>query len=286
VPAGTFYRSYDGVSLGFTSQASPATVSAFRLDIYEATVGRFRAFVNAVDAGWLPAAGSGKHTHLNGGKGLALSSPVGTYESGWQIAWNTMLATTASAWTANLQCSTTTETWTASPAANENRPINCVTWTEAYAFCIWDGGFLPSEAEWNYAAAGGTEQRVYPWSVPATITTVDCSYANYYGGAGGTYCVAPGVGGTNPVGVLSPKGDGKWGHVDLAGNVWEWTLDWDASYATPCTDCASLSSGTARVIRGGGYAAAATSELASFRGSDAPTNRYSGFVGMRCARTP
>jgi formylglycine-generating enzyme required for sulfatase activity len=287
VPGGTFYRSYDGVSANYLSKTSPATVSPFRLDIYEVTVGRFRPFVNAVAAGWLPPAGSGKHTHANGGSGLANSAAPGTYETGWYPTWNPTLATTASAWTTNLQCLASHQTWTPAAGANENHPIDCVTWAEAYAFCIWDGGFLPSEAEWNYAAAGGGEQRAYPWSVPSTLTTIDCSYANYYGGGGGAdYCVSPAVGSTLAVSSDSPKGDGKWGHTDLAGNAWEWTLDWSTVYYTPCSDCASLSSGSSRVIRGGGFASTAASELASFRGANIPTDRYSGYVGVRCARAP
>src|SRR5262249_15158672 len=47
-----------------------ATVSTFRLDRFEVTVGRFRRFVTAVRRGWSPDAGAGKHFHLDGGRGL------------------------------------------------------------------------------------------------------------------------------------------------------------------------------------------------------------------------
>ena len=56
-----------------------------------------------------------------------------------------------------------TSTYTPQPSQNDNLPVSCVSWTEAYAFCIWDGGFLPSDAEWGYAAAGGSAQREFPW---------------------------------------------------------------------------------------------------------------------------
>jgi hypothetical protein len=60
-------------------------VSGFRLDKYLVTVGRFRQFVDAWSggAGYTPPAGSGKHTHLNGGLGLANNENPGTYEPGW-----------------------------------------------------------------------------------------------------------------------------------------------------------------------------------------------------------
>jgi formylglycine-generating enzyme required for sulfatase activity len=90
VTGGTFFRTYDvglsGAPIftadgGPTGEADPATISTFRLDKYVVTVGRFRQFLSAWDAGWLPAAGSGKHTHLNGGNGLA--GTTGGFEPGW-----------------------------------------------------------------------------------------------------------------------------------------------------------------------------------------------------------
>src|SRR5580658_814553 len=70
VTGGTYFRMYKNDGSGPTEKANPATVSNFRLDKYEVTVGRFRQFVNAWNGGWKPLGGSGKHTHLNGGRGL------------------------------------------------------------------------------------------------------------------------------------------------------------------------------------------------------------------------
>jgi formylglycine-generating enzyme required for sulfatase activity len=61
---------------------------------------------------------------------------------------------------------------------------------ETYAFCIWDGGFLPSEAEYTYAAAGGTEHRQYPWGADAPGKTNQHAIygCNYPDGAGSGNC--------------------------------------------------------------------------------------------------
>ncbi len=273
VTGGTFDRSNEA--------SYPATVSGFRLDKYEVTVGRFRKFVDAVVGGWLPAAGSGKHTHLSGGGGLN-----GGTEPGWDTAWNTYLPNVKATWdgTSYLGCGATHQTWTSAAGSNEQRPVNCVNWYQAHAFCIWDDGFLPSEAEWNYAAAGGSEQRVYPWGSTAPGANADLAvYGCYYNGAGS----CTGFSNIAPVGSVA-AGDGKFGQADLAGNVAEWNLD---GYAIPypsttCNDCATLVDPSDRVGRGGSFGDSAAALLSSYRNDyRAPPARYVG-VGARCARTP
>jgi len=262
---------------------SPATVSSFRLDKYEVTVGRFRNFVTAVVGGWTPAAGSGKHTHLNSGAGLANSAGGGN-EPGWDTAWNGNLPTVKATWDGSsyLGANATYQTWTPSSGGNETRPINYVNWYQSAAFCIWDGGFLPSEAEWNYAAAGGNEQRQYPWgaAVPGANASL-AVYGCYFPGPGGG-CI--GVTNIAPVGSVT-AGNGLYGHADLAGNVYEWNLDWIKSYAATCNNCANSTVASFRVVRGGSFDLYASVLLSSERGFNAPDPRYDSF-GLRCARTP
>jgi formylglycine-generating enzyme required for sulfatase activity len=245
-------------------------------------VGRFRRFVDAVvKGGWLPTAHAGKHDHLNGKSGL--NATGSGYETGWDATWTSNLASSAAGWNANLACDATLPTWTPAPSgANELRPINCVTWFEAYAFCIWDSGFLPSEAEWNYAAAGGTEQRVYPWGASAPgADALLAVYGCYYGGG----CTS--VQAIAPVGSVV-AGDGKWGQSDLAGNMWEWTLDWYQSmYPDPCTDCFASTAGADRVVRSGDFYHDGSYILASSRGGANGTPAIRDPArGIRCARVP
>ena len=254
---GTFYRTYT-TSAGFAGGfADPATVSSFRLDKYLVTVGRFRRFVRAWNGGkgWLPPTGAGKHGHLNNGNGLMV--PGGGFEPGWVASDNAMIAPT----TSNLVCGDNYSTWTGSAGANETLPINCVTWQEAYAFCIWDGGFLPSEAEWEYAAVGGAEQREYPWGSTDPGTQSEYAIYSCLFPTGSTSCPgyrgAPDSSGSNiaPVGTAW-RGAGLWGQVDLEGEMGELNMDWETGlgsgpYVDPCVDCANLSpTWSARVISG------------------------------------
>jgi formylglycine-generating enzyme len=139
VPGGSYNRSNDA--------RYPATVSSFRLDRFE-VVGRFRKFVAAYP-GSKPKAGDGAHPLIAG--------------SGWDAAWDANLPADKPTLVALSKCDSSFQTWTDAPGANENLPMNCMSWYEALSFCAWDGGRLPTEAEWNDAAAGGSEQRVCPW---------------------------------------------------------------------------------------------------------------------------
>jgi hypothetical protein len=80
-------------------------------------------------------------------------------------------------------------TWTDSVGANENLPLNCENWYEAYAFCIWDGGFLPSDAELEYGAAGGSEQGPYLWGSTAPGTDNSHAIYNCYYPIGSSNCM-------------------------------------------------------------------------------------------------
>jgi formylglycine-generating enzyme required for sulfatase activity len=204
---------------------------------------------------------------------------------GWDAAWNSYLPKTQADWNAELRCSSDYATWYARADANERQPINCVNWYRAYAFCIWDGGFLPSEAEWSYAASGGAEQRKYPWGDPDPGPSAERAVYDCYFGTAPMQNRCTGIQNLAPVGITS-AGRSRWGQWDLAGNVYEWTLDWDAPFADPCVDCAAVAGSGTRVDRGGGFYDPTPSTLRTA----ARHSRYaqSGYpdVGVRCAREP
>jgi len=259
VPGGSFDRGGD--------MRYPATVSDFCLDKYEVTVGRFRKFVQAYEAGWRPTDGSG-------------AQPVIGPSSGWSSAWNGVLPSTGTQFkdTGHLKCDSTYSTWTDTALGNEQLPINCANWYEAFAFCAWDGGWLPTEAEWEYAAGGGNENREYPWGAG-----VDSDHAVYdcCGGGNCGSCIATDI---VPVGTRL-LGTGRWSHLDLAGSMWEWTMDWYANPYVPatCDDCSHLSPTGSRVGRGGGWYFDASYLPVARRSSFNPTG-HTGRIGLRCAR--
>jgi len=260
VPGGTFYRNDD--------YNHPATLSDFYLDKYEITVGRFRAFVNAGmgTRASPPAANAGAHPRIAG--------------SGWDPAWNVSLPVDTVALQAAIAPTlfpSDWTTWTSVPGGNESRPQNSLNWYLAFAFCAWDGGRLPTDAELNYAGVGGDEQRKYPWG------SADPNYtmASYD-------CMGDGIAGCSLADFVfvgtKPAGNGRWGHADLSGNVWEWVLDCLGEAPMPCNDCANLRDPTSRLNRGGGLDNPDTYLSSAYNGSDMHPDESTPEVGARCAR--
>lgn len=253
VPGGLFHRS--------NAANLPASVSPFRLDRYEITVGRFRSFLEAGGGTRLhpPTSGEGAHPRVG---------------IGWSSTWNESLAADRAALDDALGCGPLA-TWTPEPGGNEAKPINCLTWYEAFAFCAWSGGRLPTDLEWSFAAAGGEEQRDRPWGEGG-----GCGSANYN-------CV-PGAHCTNSpeeVGTHSPQGDGRYGHSDLGGNVQEWVYDPPGANPIPCNDCVRPGRATApwdRLVRGGHYCSGAQ-DLSIAHPLEVPASSRSDVQGARCA---
>jgi formylglycine-generating enzyme required for sulfatase activity len=212
------------------------TVSPFSLDKYQVTVGRIRNFVVAYDA-WRaaghPAAGEGAHPKIPG--------------TGWQSSWT--LPADSAALTASLLCRTASgeNIWTDNPNGNEDYAQNCLTWNEAVAFCLWDGGRLATEAEWEFAAAGGDENRLVPWGGTAA------QYPDLLTCPTETGCSWLRVG-------SKPLSNGRYGQADLAGYWSDWVFDgyaadWYSSGGANCVDCANLDNTNGRVARGSNSAA-------------------------------
>ena len=267
VPGGRFDRGNDA--------AYPARVHSFRLDTYEVTLARFRRFEVVLAAGYHPDEGAGQN-------------PNNPDDGGWEASFNEHLPVDRVGFRAELVCDDYS-TWTNDPGQNEERPVNCVDWYVSFAFCIWDGGRLPTEAEWNYAAAAGNEQRIYPWSDPPALELIEERHASYFVDAN-RECGGDHMNGCTVSDFIRPgsrpDGRGAFGHADLAGNVYEWVTDrFDPStpYANPCNDCANLTNGSNRTMRGGSFINIRALVRTDFRLEYDPDESLGG-VGMRCAR--
>jgi formylglycine-generating enzyme len=170
----------------------------------------------------------------------------------------------------------------------ELHPVTHVAYQDALAYAEWAGKQLPTEAEWERAARGGLEGKVFCWGdefAPRGKTMAN----TWQGEFPWQNLMLDGFAGTSPVKRFPANG---YGLYDMAGNVWEWTCDLFTPHhdeATECPCCAPTISGgiERRVTKGGSHLCAPNYCLryrpAARQGQAVDTS--TSHIGFRCVVT-
>jgi len=153
------------------------------------------------------------------------------------------------------------------------QPVECVTWTEAHAFCETLGARLPTEAEWEFAARGGAETAY----ICGDNATCLLEVAWFWTTSGGKKQ------------DIRQRAPNALGLFDMSGNVEEWVEDcWHATFAgAPSAGFPAWTencTADGRVIRGGHFSSEASRLQLSLRVGGSPARREPS-RGFRCART-
>ncbi|PAK28023.1 serine/threonine protein phosphatase [Streptomyces sp. alain-838] len=276
IPGGEFLMGTadrDAVPADGEGPVRPVRVSAFRLAPCAVTNDEFASFLAAtgyvtdaerfgwsyVFAGFLPAA-------------LRKGAPRPEHTPWW--------------------CAVEGATWAAPEGPGStvgdrgDHPVVHVSWRDATAYCAWAGARLPTEAEWEYAARGGLEQRRFPWG--DELTPGGEHRCNIWQGTFPTKNTADdGYRATAPADAYEPNG---YGLFNMAGNVWEWCADWwttDHGAASTPTDPLGPAAGPGKVMRGGSYLchhSYCNRYRVAARTHNTPEST-SGNTGFRCARS-
>ena len=166
----------------------------------------------------------------------------------------------------------------------DDYPVVHVSWNDAVAYAQWSGQRLPTEAEWEYAARGGLEQKIYPWG--DKLRPKGKHMCNIWQGDFPNHDTGDdGYAGTCPVEAFPPNG---YGLYSMTGNTWEWCADWfsaDFHRTASCDNPTGPPNGTSRVTRGGSFLchkSYCNRYRVAARSSNTPDSSTSN-TGFRCA---
>ncbi|MEY8749752.1 formylglycine-generating enzyme family protein [Alkalicoccobacillus gibsonii] len=165
-----------------------------------------------------------------------------------------------------------------------DHPVVHVSWNDAAAYSKWAGKRLPTEAEWEFAARGGLEQKLYPWG--NELMPNGEHYCNIWQGAFPTENTEEdGYVSTAPAKSFPENG---YGLYNVSGNVWEWCADWftNTPDSSDRKNPVGPSHGQSKVMRGGSYLCH-KSYCNRYRVAARSSNTIdsaTGNLGFRCAK--